>query len=74
MTCLTLPFVHVGTFDGRRQPNILLNEDIVEWLEANNAEHQFLIGMTKDPEKWKVQFDFIKPSDAVLFKLTFGGA
>ena len=74
MTTLNLPFINVGTFNNRRQPNILLNEEVIDWLERHHADYQYLIGMTKDPNKWKVLFTFRTAGDAVMFKLTFGGA
>jgi len=71
---LILPFRNVGTYQPQRNPNVLLADDVMTWLENHSAHHSFLIGMNKDPNNWRVQFQFEQASDALLFKLTFGGA
>lgn len=76
MTRVIVPFLKVATFDNRRQPNIKMNEEIHNWMLGLTgwAQSEWLIGMNKNPKNWKVSFNFRDSADALMFKLTFGGA
>jgi hypothetical protein len=76
ITDVVVPFLNVATFDGRRRPNVLMNPEIDTWCLNCKGEvnRQYLFGRSKDPTTFKVLFGFSNPADAVMFKLTFGGA
>jgi hypothetical protein len=76
MTSILVPFLKVATFDSRRRPNIQINSEIDTWALGckGRVDREFLIGRSKDPDTWKVRFEFQKNEEALLFKLTFGGA
>lgn len=57
-----------------RQPVLLLHQDIMDWKTAHKVHHQWLISTFESYENWKVQFLFNNMDDALMFKLTFGGA
>lgn len=76
MTDIILPFNNVATFDFQRRPNVMMNPEVDTWVLncKSKVDREFLIGALKDPLLWRVMFKFQSNDDALLFKLTFGGA
>lgn len=69
-----LPFNCVATHDRQRVPGVMLKPDVQQWIWDHEGKVSWHMGSWQDPEVWKVRLEFPKEADALLFKLTFGGA
>lgn len=69
-----LPFDRVATMRLGRQPRVLINTDVMDWILERKIRYNWLIGRQDRQEEWKVSFEFPESAQAIVFKLTFGGA
>lgn len=69
-----VPFLHVASYNTGRRPSVEMNPDPKSWVLDRGGKINWLMGSRQEPSEWKVKLEFIDPADALLFKLTFGGA
>lgn len=67
-------FDRIATKEMRRVPGIMLNREPQEWIWEHDGKVEWLMGARQDQSEWKIRITFPNPADALLFKLTFGGA
>ena len=73
-----IAFPKAATYSQTRLPRIQMHQEILDWLTERgcNWDKEWLINGKPDQQDttWRVRFMFQNLSDALLFKLTFGGA
>lgn len=74
MSEATIPFDRIATKEMGRVPGIMLNCEPQEWIWEREGKVEWLMGFRQDQDTWKIRVTFPNPADALLFKLTFGGA
>ena len=51
-----------------------MNPEVLSWILERDGRINWLMGVQESSEMWKVQVKFHNSADALLFKLTWGGA